>query len=51
VEQDDVVMVEVVTDAFDRVWWRSYATRLAARFDQKSIHVRALPVEMLDECW
>jgi hypothetical protein len=49
VEQDDVVMVEVVTDAFDRVWWRSYATRLAARFDQKSIHVRALPVEMLDE--
>jgi hypothetical protein len=49
VEQDDVVMVEVVTDAFDRAWWRSYATRLAARFDQESIHVRALPVEMLDE--
>ena len=49
VEQDDVVMVEVVTDAFDRAWWRSYAIRLAARFGQESIHVRALHVEVLDE--
>lgn len=49
VEQDDVVMVEVVTDRFDRAWWRSYATQLAARFRQESIHVRAVPVEMLDE--
>jgi hypothetical protein len=48
-EQDDVVMVEVVTDAFDRAWWRTYAATLAARFGQESIHVRAVPVEMLDE--
>lgn len=26
-ERDDVVMVEVVTDTFDRAWWRRYATR------------------------
>lgn len=48
-EQDDVVMVEIVTETFDRAWWCTYAARLAARFDQDSIHVRAVPVEMLDE--
>jgi hypothetical protein len=48
-EQDDVVMVEVVTETFDRRWWRTYAVTLAARFDQESIHVRAVPVGMIDE--
>ena len=48
-EQDDVVMVEVVTDTFDRAWWRVYTTRLAERFGQDTIHVRAVPVDMLDE--
>jgi hypothetical protein len=31
-EQDHVVMVEVVTETFDRAWWRTYAASLAARF-------------------
>ena len=48
-EQDDVVMVEVVTDTFDRAWWRRYAAMLAERFHQERIHVRAVPVEMLDD--
>jgi hypothetical protein len=48
-ERDDVVMVEVVTDTFDRAWWRTYAATLAARFGQRSIHLRAVPVDMLDE--
>ena len=48
-EQDDVVMVEIVTETFDRAWWRAYAATLAVRFDQESIHVRAVPVDMLDE--
>ena len=47
-EQDDVVMVEVVTDTFDRGWWRTYVATLAARFGQ-GIYVRAVPVDMLDE--
>jgi hypothetical protein len=42
-------MVEVVTDSFDRGWWRTYAATLAKRFGQESIHVRAVPVDMLDE--
>jgi hypothetical protein len=48
-EQDDVVMVEVVTDTFDRTWWRTYAATLAERFGQESIHLRAVSVQMLDE--
>jgi hypothetical protein len=48
-EQDDVIMVEIVTETFDRAWWRTYAATLAARFEQESIHVRAVPVDMLDE--
>ena|SRR5436190_16262806 len=48
-EQDDVVMVEVVTETFDRTWWRLYAGTLAERFQQDAIHIRAVSVEMLDK--
>ena len=48
-EADDVVMVEVVTETFDRPWWRRYAVTLARRFQQDAIHIRALPVDMPDE--
>jgi hypothetical protein len=47
-EADDVVMVEVVTDTFDREWWRSYAKLLARRFSQETIHLRSLAVELPD---
>jgi hypothetical protein len=46
--EDEVVMVEVVADRFDRAWWRDYAQRLARRFGQEAIHVRALHVDLLD---
>jgi hypothetical protein len=49
IDADDVVMVEVVTESFDRRWWRAYAATLARRFRQDTIHVRALPAEMPDE--
>ena len=42
-------MVEVVTDTFDRAWWQTYTATLAERFGQESIHLRAVPVDMLDE--
>jgi hypothetical protein len=48
-EADEVVMVEVVTDNFDRAWWRRYATALARRFGQDEIHVRALSVDIPGE--
>jgi hypothetical protein len=47
-EQDDVVMVEVVTDRFDRAWWGAYAAKLAERFRQQAVHVRAMPIELLE---
>jgi hypothetical protein len=46
--QDDVVMVEVVAERFDRGWWREYSGRLAQRFGQDTIHVRALQIDLLD---
>ena len=48
-EADDVVMVEVVTEHFDKRWWRSYTASLATRFRQDEIHVRAMQIEVLDE--
>jgi hypothetical protein len=47
-EFDDVVMIEVVTERFERPWWKQYAATLAIRFDQDAIHIRALPIELLD---
>ena len=47
-EQDQNVLVEVVADRFDRGWWSGYVGSLLARFDQQSIHVRALQIELLD---
>ena len=41
-------MVEVVAERFDRGWWREYSDRLAQRFAQDAIHVRALQVDVLD---
>ena len=49
VEADEIVMVEVVTETFDRAWWRTYTTMLAERFAQDTIHVRALAIELLDD--
>jgi len=42
-------MIEIVTETFDRAWWRAYAATLARRFGQDSIYVRAMRVELLEE--
>ena len=47
-EIDEIVMVEILVERFDRSWWRSYVDTLARRFQQDTIHVRALQVELLD---
>jgi hypothetical protein len=43
--RDSVLMVEVLVQTFDRPWWRAYRDRLARRFRQEEIHVRAIPAE------
>ena len=47
VEREQVIMVEVVVDAFDRGWWTQYREGLARRFDQEEIHARALAIERI----
>jgi hypothetical protein len=46
-ERDELVMVEVIVETFDRDWWQSYAGRLATRFAQDEVHIRALPLELI----
>lgn len=47
VEREQVIMVEVVVDAFNRDWWTRYRDRLAQRFDQEEIHARAIAIERI----
>jgi hypothetical protein len=42
-----VIMIEVVVERLDREWWVAYRERLEARFAQKEIHLRAMPIERL----
>ena len=46
-ERDEVVMVEVLVETFDLTWWREYAGRLAERFGQDEMHIRAMPVTLI----
>ena len=46
--EDKVVLVEVVARAFERAWWEDYASRLAKRFAQHAVHIRAIRVQMID---
>jgi hypothetical protein len=46
VERDEVVMVEVIAESFDRSWWRDYQNVLEERFHQREIMVRAWPIDV-----
>ena len=45
-ERDTMLMVEVFTEGFDRVWWKAYSKTLAERFKQEEIHIRAIHAEV-----
>ena len=47
IERDQVIMVEVVVDVFDREWWMSYREQLEVRFCQEEVHARALAMEQI----
>lgn len=44
---DDIVVLEVMTDAVDEVWWRDYRSTLETRFRQDEIVVRAQQMQIL----
>ncbi len=47
IESDQVVMVEVVVDRFDRQWWTGYREQLETRFGQDQVHARVLAMEQI----
>jgi hypothetical protein len=47
IERDQVIMVEVVVEAFDHEWWAAYREQLEARFGQEEVHARALAMEQI----
>jgi hypothetical protein len=47
VERDQVIMIEVVVEAFDRDWWAQYREQLEQRFGQEEVHARALAIERI----
>ena len=47
IERDQVMMVEVVVDVFDRDWWIAYREQLEQRFGQEEVLTRALAMERI----
>lgn len=47
IERDQVMMVEVVVEHFDREWWAGYREQLEQRFHQREIHARAIAMESI----
>ncbi len=47
IQRDELVLFEVMVDPLDRAWWKDYSARLAERFRQQEVLVRALPCEWL----
>jgi hypothetical protein len=47
VRRDEVVSFEVMSETLDRDWWRGYREKLAQRFRQEEIVVRATSFERL----
>lgn len=45
--EDDIVVVEVMTDNLDRKWWGKYRKELEKEFKQESIIVRAQDIRLL----
>ena len=47
IERDQVIMIEVVVEVFDREWWARYREQLETRFGQEVVHARALAMEQI----
>jgi hypothetical protein len=46
-QQDEVVVLEVMTEAFDPEWWRRFRSNLEQRLLQEAIIMRAQDVEVI----
>lgn len=46
-EQDEIVVVEVMVDRLDTLWWGEYREELRLRFRQEELVVRAMEMDRL----
>lgn len=44
---DDIVVFEVMAREIDEAWWEKYRAELERRFQQETIAIRAIKMEML----
>jgi hypothetical protein len=47
VHHDEVMVMEVMMDELDRVWWKQFRDELEQRFRQDQIIVRAQTIELM----
>jgi len=47
ITHDDIVVFEVMAREIDHAWWENYRAELERRFQQETIVIRAIKVEML----
>lgn len=45
--EDEIVILEVITDSLDHAWWSSLRGQLERDFDQREILIRASEVQQL----
>lgn len=45
--RDDMILIEVMVETFDRVWWSAYRRELEQAFRQDEILVRAIACERI----
>jgi hypothetical protein len=43
--RDEIVILEVMAETFDRAWWTAYRRELERRFAQEELVVRGMPLE------
>jgi len=47
IQNDDIVVVEVMTEQLDRKWWASYREKLEQDLSQKEIFIREMAISRL----
>ncbi|HEY1234187.1 MAG TPA: hypothetical protein VGH22_12495 [Candidatus Binatia bacterium] len=47
VVRDDLIIYEIMVEAWDERWWREFRRALESRFQQQSVVVRAHEIELL----
>jgi hypothetical protein len=47
IERDRIIIVEVLVDEIDEVWWHDYRRKLEAEFEQDKVLIRVTPCRVI----